>query len=421
MQHVQSARAAFWPSLVLISVAIVVMALGVVIGGASEPPRANPLVVVATQTLPGPTPMTWQRRLAGQVEAGQDVQMAFEVSGPVAELAVDRGDRVETGAVLARLHVPVIAAEQASAAADLAAAQALLKELETGPRSEVLEAAKAGVAAARAESELAAADAQRFADAGAGISEQVTANARQRALAAAARLRQAEARFNELSNGTRPEQLARQRAAVAAAESRQALTQARLDQAVLRAPVTGVVIERRVDPGTLVQPGQVVLVVQNAGPREVHLALPADLADHAPPLGASVEVVSAAGTVEGTVLGIVPARDALTRSMGLRLRVDAPLLQPGEWVHALLEQTGAEPSWSIPRTALREGERGQWSCLVAEPVAGGHRVAVRLVQVLRAEPERALVTGGLAAGDLLISGGQQHVLPGMAVQPQAAE
>ena len=90
-------------------------------------------------------------------------------------------------------------------------------------------------------------------------------------------------------------------------------------------------------------------------------------------------------------------------------------------MHAVVDQASSKKGWVIPRIALRESERGQWSCLIAIPDGDEFRVGVRLVQVIHVTENNALITGALQAGDLLITGGLQHLLPGMALNLQVGE
>src|SRR5512135_579578 len=72
---------------------------------------------------------------SGSVEA-TEAQLGFQLPGRIDTVAVDEGDRVKAGAVLARLDRTELDARRAQAAAQLGAARALLTELEAGSRAE---------------------------------------------------------------------------------------------------------------------------------------------------------------------------------------------------------------------------------------------------------------------------------------------
>ena len=72
---------------------------------------------------------------SGSVEA-TEAQLGFQVPGRIDTVAVEEGDRVRAGQLLARLDVTEPEARRAQAAAQLGAARALLAELLAGSRSE---------------------------------------------------------------------------------------------------------------------------------------------------------------------------------------------------------------------------------------------------------------------------------------------
>ena len=87
---------------------------------------------------------------------GEEVIIASEVTGRVAEMLVDRGDRVTAGDVLVRLDDKVLQSQRLEAEAGLAAARANLARVEAGARSEEIAAAQAALAQAEAERDGAA-------------------------------------------------------------------------------------------------------------------------------------------------------------------------------------------------------------------------------------------------------------------------
>jgi HlyD family secretion protein len=82
---------------------------------------------------------------------GKEVIVASEVAGRVAEMWVERGDRVAAGDVLVQLDGAVLQSQRLEAEAGLAAARANLARVEAGARSEEIAAARAALAQAQAE------------------------------------------------------------------------------------------------------------------------------------------------------------------------------------------------------------------------------------------------------------------------------
>jgi HlyD family secretion protein len=87
---------------------------------------------------------------------GEEVIVASEVSGHIAEMLVDRGDDVTKAMVLIRLDDAVLQSQRSEAEAALAAARANLARVEAGARSEEIAAAEAALAQAKAERDGAA-------------------------------------------------------------------------------------------------------------------------------------------------------------------------------------------------------------------------------------------------------------------------
>lgn len=87
--------------------------------------------------------------VSGFVEAPQTAALAFPTTGIVTEVAVARGDTVEAGQLIASLASAQLVAERAQAVANLQAAEANLRQLQAGPRTETIALADASVASAR--------------------------------------------------------------------------------------------------------------------------------------------------------------------------------------------------------------------------------------------------------------------------------
>jgi HlyD family secretion protein len=215
-------------------------------------------------------------RVSGQVEA-TEVQVAAPVGGRLLELRPAEGDRVEAGAVIARLDAADAELALAGARADRDQADAQLRLLRAGARPEEVRQADAQLAAAQSEAaaaaaELAAAetDADRFetllaSNAGSRKQRDDAAArrdvARARARSADDRVRSARENLARLRAGARPEEVDAARARVAAADAQIATLQKAMTDAVVAAPVGGTVTERFVDAGELVPPRAPILTI----------------------------------------------------------------------------------------------------------------------------------------------------------------
>jgi len=81
---------------------------------------------------------------------GEEVTVAPETQGLIAEILVARGDRVEAGDVVVRLDDATLQSQRAEAEAALSTAQANLDNVQAGARAEDVAAARAGLAQAEA-------------------------------------------------------------------------------------------------------------------------------------------------------------------------------------------------------------------------------------------------------------------------------
>jgi len=215
-------------------------------------------------------------RATGYVEA-TDVRVAPQVGGRVLEVAVAEGDRVTAGALLVRLDTADTELTLQRATAERQQAEAQLKLLLAGARAEDIrqaaaqvQSAQADVKAAQAELVAATADVERFESllkANAGSVKQRD-DAVMRRDVAAARVRAAQERAQaaadalaRLRAGARPQEIEAARARVAAVDAQIASLKKNIADAVVKAPVGGVITSKLVDPGELVAPGTPVVVI----------------------------------------------------------------------------------------------------------------------------------------------------------------
>jgi RND family efflux transporter MFP subunit len=164
-------------------------------------PNVRPAYVVEVRTGGGEA-LEW----AGEVRAARRAELGFAVAGRVAAVAVEVGDAVRAGQVLARLDEQPLRAQLAAAAAEQARAEA--QQAEARQRWQRLSTARQAGAASAAE-------------AGAAQAELATAEA-----------------------------------ALQAAQAQRALAAWQLEQATLRAPMAGVVGARQLEPGRAPAPGR---------------------------------------------------------------------------------------------------------------------------------------------------------------------
>jgi HlyD family secretion protein len=209
---------------------------------------------------------------SGTVET-TEADLGFQLGGRIAGITVREGDAVQSGVMLARLDAAELDARRTAAEAQVAAARALLLELQRGARPEELQQAEAAESAARRRLQEAAAGTERtraLEQGGAASREQL--DQAETALAVAgAQHEQAEQQLRMVRQGPRAERVSAQEAVVRQARGALAQIDAQLENAVIRAPFAGVVSVRHREPGETVGAGMPVLTVQNPGDRWVRI------------------------------------------------------------------------------------------------------------------------------------------------------
>lgn len=224
----------------------------------------------------GPKAPADRVRVSGQVEA-TDVQTAPQVGGRLLDLRVSEGDRVKAGDVIATLDTSDADLALTRARAERDQAEAQLRLLQAGARPEdirqaeaQLAAAQTSVGAAQAELSSAQADVERFEALLASSSgsrkqrdDAVTRRdvAKERLQGTQDQVRSARETLARLRAGSRREEVEGARARVAATSAQVATAQKAIADAIVSAPVGGIVTEKLADVGELVQPRAPIVVI----------------------------------------------------------------------------------------------------------------------------------------------------------------
>ncbi|MCX6549567.1 MAG: efflux RND transporter periplasmic adaptor subunit [Acidobacteria bacterium] len=215
-------------------------------------------------------------RVSGYVEA-TEVQVAPEVGGRLLTLAVAEGDRVKPGDLIAQLDTADITLALTRAGAERSGADAQLRLLLAGARSEDIRqaeaqraAADADLAAAKQEHASAERDLQRFdaliaANSGAQKQRDDAATrrdvAKDRVRAGEQRVIAAAEAVARLKAGARKEEIDGARARLAGVDAQIATLQKSLKDATVFSPAAGLVTQKLADQGELIAPRTPIVVV----------------------------------------------------------------------------------------------------------------------------------------------------------------
>jgi len=324
--------------------------------------------------------------LTGTIQAQTEINQSFRIDGRLVERAVDIGDNVRPGQLIARLD----------------------------PQNEesALQSARAQLAGANAQLVEARANYSRMADL-------VVENAVSRAQydQAKALLQSAEAQ-------------------VLSVQGQVNLAQNRLSYTRLFADVAGVVTARGPEPGEVVSAGRMVVQVAREGARDAVFDVPAQIKDAAPldpkiavNLGREGKSVDAPDssrdlaialamnpkvTATGRVREVAPRADPVTGTFAVRVRLINPpaAMRLGSTVTGRMRLEGS-PGISLPSSAMMRAD-GKTAVWIVDPKAS--TVSLRSIALGATDATTVQVTSGLNAGDVVVTAGVQALRPGQKVR-----
>ena len=215
---------------------------------------------------------------SGYIVAHHKINLNSKVTGRVKWIGVEKGDKVKEGQILVRLEDDEFRAqyEQAQGAADNA--RAYLQELQNGSRPEEIQQAQHNLDEARATlvNDKITLDRTRNLVTEGVLSKQALDDATAKFESDQQRVNSLDKGFQLAKIGPRQEEIARARGALQQAEGQAAYSKSLLDATLIRAPVTGTILERAAEKGELVTSG--FASTAEGGPQGLVVSL-ADLND----------------------------------------------------------------------------------------------------------------------------------------------
>lgn len=325
-------------------------------------PEIRPVRIVAVEKRAGGETV----QLTGNVQAQTEVNASFRVDGRVIERAVNVGDTVRAGQLIATLN----------------------------PENE-----QNGLRAAQAT--LSGATGQ--------LTEARNNLERNRPLLAQGFI--SKAAFDRIAQVENSAQ-----AAVDAAQAQLNIAQNRLGYTRLVADAAGVVTATGAEPGEVVQAGRMIVQLARQSGRDAVFDVPPQLKDLAP---ANPEIVVALAndpnvTANGRVREVAPRADPATGTFRVRVGLTdppAPMRLGTTVIGRLL--IGGTAGIEIPASALSNTNR-QPAVWVVDPKT--ETVSTRNVEVLRFDQSKVIVGSGLAPGELVVTAGVRALRPGQKVR-----
>jgi HlyD family secretion protein len=352
----------------------------------------------------------------GKVEPIDWAAARAERSGPVVAILIDRGKRVEQDAALVEIDASDAKADLTSAQARIDQAKADLAMYDRGGRTTDLADISSGIDKAKLELEAAQKDFDintRLQAKGAATSVEV-ATARQRVENAQLQIRAFEQKRASLVAGPdRAAALARLHDAESAAK----LADRRIQQSVVRAPISGVVYQFDLKRGAYLNAGDIVATIGKLERVHVNVYVDEpDLGRVTRGLPVSITWDALPGRIwKGTVDKTPTQVEALgTRQVGQVICIienpDRDLL-PGTNVTAEIRAESVQNALTIPREAIRR-ELGQAGVFVLS----GDRVVWKKVTMGIGNTTRAEVEG-VSEGDSIALPTEKPLKEGMIVKP----
>jgi HlyD family secretion protein len=350
--------------------------------------------------------------VSGRVLAPAKIDIGATITARVARVAVQEGDRVAAGQVLIELERTELAAALAQAEAGEAAARTRIAQW----REVGAPGAQQQLAQAEANLAIAQQDARRQEDLfrqgfiGAARLDEV-----KRTLAVA-QAQATSARATAAANGAAgserrllDDQLAQARAAREAAA-------ARLAQTRILAPAAGVVLDRAVEPGDIVQPGKRLLGLLQDGDFRLTALIDEKNLGLLKPGQPAVAAADAYPTqrFRATLDYLAPGVDLQRGTVEAKFKVpDPPALLRADMTVSIDIEVAARPDARVVPVAALRGPVGEAPWVLVLRDGHAERVAVRTGARSAAEVE---VVDGLAAGDVVIV--SPGIAPGDRVRPR---
>lgn len=190
----------------------------------------------------------------GYIVAHHTINVNSKVTGRLEWIGVEKGDKVKEGQVLVRLENQEFQAAYEQARGAMDNAKAYLEELQHGSRPEEIQQAQHNLDEARATAanDKITLDRTKELAASGVISKQQLDDATAKYEADQQRMNSVQQAFAMAKIGPRSEEILRAQGALAQAQGQLDYARSQLDATVIRAPVTGTILDRTAEKGELI-------------------------------------------------------------------------------------------------------------------------------------------------------------------------
>jgi HlyD family secretion protein len=244
--------------LLVIAIIVALAAIGAVFAY-SKLNAAMPVQVVQVQS-PMSVSSTGEQvilTVTGYIIAAHKIEVASKVNGRVAWIGVDKGDKVTAGQMLVRLENTEYRAQVTQQQGQLANLEAKLAEDEHGSRPEEIQKARADVEQAKADTIDAKSTLDRTKElvSGGVLAKQALDDAQGKYDGDVAKVASLQRTLDLAVLGPRKEEIDQIRGQIEQARGALAYAQDQLDNTIIKAPVTGTILDRNVEKGEFITTG----------------------------------------------------------------------------------------------------------------------------------------------------------------------
>jgi HlyD family secretion protein len=344
----------------------------------------------------------------GYIIPHHKIEANSKVTGRVAWIGVEKGDKVKEGQVLVRLEDQEFRAQydQARGAADSARAQ--LEQLQHGSRPEEIQQTEHNLSEARATAanDKLTLDRTKKLVAQAVLSQQALDDATAKYEASQQRVHSLEQSYQLSKLGPRAEEIARAQGALTQAEGQAAYAKSQLDATVIRAPISGTILERSVEKGELLtgqfaSAARPVFSLANLEDIQADLDVAQDDFAKLSPHQKAVVTVDAFPDLkwDGVIAEVSPEANRQKATIEVKVQILRP--EMNTTVHFIADEnrnaTAQSAGAYVPTAALRDAEGKKYVF-----IAFNNKAMKRDVKILSQRSGGALVSG-LNGGETVIT------------------
>ena len=368
----------------------------------------------------------------GYIVAHHKINVNSKVTGRVRWIGVEKGDKVKEDQILVRLEDDEFRAQYQQAQGTVANARAYLQELQNGSRPEEVQQAQHNLDEARATAANDKITLDRTRDLfGQGVvSKQALDDAAAKYEADQQRVNSVQQTFTLSKLGPRAEEIARAKGALMQSEGMAAFAKSQLDATLVRAPVSGTILERKVEKGELITaqfasgaeggPQGSVVALADLNDLQVELDIAQNDFSRLKARQKGIVTVDAFPNLkwEGTIAEMSPEANRQKATVQVKVRIDKPdeHLRPdmNATVKFLADDeksASQEPSGAVvPSSAVRDRDGKKVVFIIRD-----NKAVMKQVRILEQRSNGYLIDGPIN-GENVITNAPENLKDGQSIK-----